>query len=209
MIFRPRLSIGRACWPSLRSQHCSPAVLALASVPVISRAGTAPAAPAQDWLHVQGNKIVDEAGKEVWLTGTNWFGFNTSERVFHGLWSGNLQQITKSMADRGINVVRIPVSAQVLLEWSAGQTITPNVNLFVNPDLTGLNNLQVFDRFLALCEQYGTEGLPRPAQRRGRQCRSRLSPVVQGIHHHRARLPGLVVGDQPVQDRTTRSSART
>ncbi|MEV8372154.1 cellulase family glycosylhydrolase [Kribbella sp. NPDC056861] len=115
----------------------------------------AQAVPAQDWLHVQGNKIVDDAGKEVWLTGTNWFGFNTSERVLHGLWSGNLQQITKSMADRGLNVVRIPISAQLLLEWSAGQTITPNVNLSVNPDLAGMNNLQVFDRFLALCEQYG------------------------------------------------------
>jgi endoglucanase len=116
---------------------------------------TAQAVPAQDWLHTQGNKIVDEAGKEVWLTGTNWFGFNTSERVLHGLWSGNLQQITKSMADRGLNVVRIPISAQLLLEWSNGQTIMPNVNTNANPDLAGLNNLQVFDRFLALCEQYG------------------------------------------------------
>ncbi len=93
---------------------------------LVSQPSTTPAAqavPVQDWLHAQGNKIVDEAGQEVWLTGTNWFGFNTSERVLHGLWSGNLQQITKSMADRGLNVVRIPISAQLLLEWSNGQTI--------------------------------------------------------------------------------------
>lgn len=115
----------------------------------------AQAAPTMDWLHAQGNKIVDEAGKEVWLTGTNWFGFNTSERVFHGLWSGNLEGITKSMADRGLNVVRVPISAQLLNEWSKGQTIMPNVNTWANPDLAGKNNLQVFDRFLALCEKYG------------------------------------------------------
>ena len=72
------------------------------------------AAPAQaagdDWLHVQGNKIVDKAGTEVWLTGANWFGFNATERVFHGLWSVNLEDVTKSMADHGINIVRVPIS---------------------------------------------------------------------------------------------------
>ena len=30
-----------------------------------------------DWLHVENAKIVDKNGKEVWLTGVNWFGFNT------------------------------------------------------------------------------------------------------------------------------------
>ncbi|MFV2115569.1 cellulase family glycosylhydrolase [Micromonospora sp. LOL_025] len=119
---------------------------------------TAPAAaavPANDWLHTEGNKIVDEAGNEVWLTGTNWFGFNASERVFHGLWSGNITQITKSMADRGINIVRVPVSTQLLLEWKAGTFGPVNVNTYANPELAGKNGLQVFDYWLQLCEQYG------------------------------------------------------
>ncbi|MEW2444700.1 endoglucanase, partial [Micromonospora marina] len=67
------------------------------------------AAPTADWLHTEGNKIVDEAGNQVWLTGVNWFGFNASERVFHGLWSGNIETITREMAERGINIVRVPV----------------------------------------------------------------------------------------------------
>ncbi|MFF5218070.1 cellulase family glycosylhydrolase [Micromonospora sp. NPDC000442] len=113
------------------------------------------AAPIADWLHTDGNRIVDEAGNEVWLTGANWFGFNASERVFHGLWSGNLESITRQMAQRGINIVRVPISTQLLLEWKAGQTIRPNVNTYVNPELEGLNNLQVFDHWLALCEKYG------------------------------------------------------
>ncbi|WP_422742409.1 cellulase family glycosylhydrolase [Micromonospora sp. WMMD754] len=113
------------------------------------------AAPAADWLHTEGNKIVDEAGNQVWLTGVNWFGFNATERVFHGLWGGNLETITRQMAERGINTVRVPISTQLLLEWKAGQTVMPNVNLAANPELAGMNNLQIFDHWLDLCEKYG------------------------------------------------------
>ncbi|PFG33829.1 cellulase family glycosylhydrolase [Sanguibacter antarcticus] len=108
-----------------------------------------------DWLHVEGNQIVDENGKSVWMTGVNWFGFNASERVFHGLWSGNITSITKSMADRGINLVRVPISSELLLEWRNGETIMPNVNTYANPELAGLNNLEIFDYWLDLCEQNG------------------------------------------------------
>ncbi|NJP33598.1 cellulase family glycosylhydrolase [Micromonospora thermarum] len=109
------------------------------------------AAPTADWLHTDGNRIVDEAGNQVWLTGVNWFGFNASERVFHGLWSANIETITRQMAERGINIVRVPMSTQLLPEWKAGQTVVPNVN----PELAGKNNLQVFDHWLQLCEKYG------------------------------------------------------
>ncbi|WP_431879510.1 cellulase family glycosylhydrolase [Micromonospora marina] len=113
------------------------------------------AAPTADWLHTEGNKIVDESGNQVWLTGVNWFGFNATERVFHGLWSGNIETITRQMAERGINIVRVPISTQLLLEWKAGQTVMPNVNLAANPELAGMNNLQIFDHWLDLCEKYG------------------------------------------------------
>jgi aryl-phospho-beta-D-glucosidase BglC (GH1 family) len=132
---------------------------AVVAAPVMWAAttGTAQAAvPAKDWLHVSGNQIVDEAGNPVWLTGTNWFGFNASERVFHGLWSANLTEVTRSMADRGINIVRVPISTQLLLEWRAGQAaVSSGVNTYANPELVGKTTLQVFDAFLALCAQYG------------------------------------------------------
>lgn len=122
------------------------------------KAGTTnPPDPAgKDWLHVSGNQIVDEKGNPVWLTGANWFGFNATERVFHGLWSGNIEEITKSMADRGINIVRVPISTQLLLEWKEGKAATSNnVNTYANPELTGMTTLQVWDYWLELCEQYG------------------------------------------------------
>ncbi|GEM_PF-221011 len=118
---------------------------------------TAPAqaAAGDDWLHVQGNTIVDSTGKEAVLSGVNWFGFNASERVFHGLWSGNVTEITKQMADRGINVVRVPISTQLLLEWKAGTFLKPNVNTYANPELEGKNSLQIFEYWLTLCQKYG------------------------------------------------------
>ncbi|GAA4414191.1 cellulase family glycosylhydrolase [Actinokineospora soli] len=128
---------------------------AVAAVAAVAAGPAASAAPTQDWLHVEGNQIVDEAGNRVWLTGANWFGFNATERVFHGLWSGNITEISKAMADRGINIVRVPISTQLLLEWRAGQTAVPNVNTYANPELAGKNNLQVFDYFLELCERFG------------------------------------------------------
>ncbi|MBT0995113.1 cellulase family glycosylhydrolase [Cellulomonas sp. DKR-3] len=125
-------------------------------VPLAVAAAPAQAAPAADWLHVEGNRIVDEAGTEVWLTGANWFGFNATERVFHGLWSVNLESITRSMADHGINIVRVPISTQLLLEWKNGQAaVSSGVNTYVNPELVGKTSLQVFDRFLELAEKYG------------------------------------------------------
>jgi endoglucanase len=130
------------------------AAVAAAIIGVVTPPASA-AIPAKDWLHVRGNQIVDEANNPVWLTGTNWFGFNASERVFHGLWSGNITEITQSMANRGINMVRVPISTQLLLEWRAGQTAMPNVNTYANPELLGKNNLEVFDYFLMLCERFG------------------------------------------------------
>ncbi|WBB57274.1 cellulase family glycosylhydrolase [Verrucosispora sp. WMMD573] len=126
-----------------------------ASYHTSSPLAAAAAAPTADWLHTEGNKIVDSAGNQVWLTGVNWFGFNATERVFHGLWGGNIETITRQMAERGMNIVRVPVSTQLLLEWKAGQTVMPNVNLAANPELAGMNNLQIFDYWLDLCEKYG------------------------------------------------------
>ncbi|GAB2629820.1 cellulase family glycosylhydrolase [Streptomyces capparidis] len=129
---------------------------ASAPAPASTPAPAASAADTADWLHTQGNRIVDANGDEVWLTGANWFGFNATERVFHGLWSANIEEVTKSLAQRGINIVRVPISTQLLLEWRDGRATVPSaVNAWANPELAGKTSLQVFDHWLALCEKYG------------------------------------------------------
>ncbi len=112
-----------------------------------------------DWLHVDGNQIVDIEGKKVWLTGANWFGFNAGERTFHGLWSVNLDSTVQAIAERGINILRVPISTELLYEWSQGSTTLPNVNTSTNPELVDKTDLEIFDIFLAIAKKYGIKVL--------------------------------------------------
>ncbi len=91
----------------------------------------------------------------MWLTGANWFGFNASERVFHGLWSAHHETFMQAIADRGINIIRVPISTELLYEWKNGIFKPVNVNTYANPELEGLNSLQIFDRTLQLADQMG------------------------------------------------------
>lgn len=151
-----------------RASRCLALALGLTlAMPLAAAGAAAPppveqaaaAAPTTDWLHVAGNQIVDAAGNPVWLTGANWFGFNATERVFHGLWSANITDLTADLARRGINLVRVPISTQLLLEWKAGQATPPNVNTYANPELEGLDSLEIFEFWLDLCETYGIKVL--------------------------------------------------
>ncbi|MDR0983808.1 MAG: cellulase family glycosylhydrolase [Ruminococcus sp.] len=73
-----------------------------------------------DWLTCKDGKIYDLYGNEVWLTGVNWFGFNTSTHTFDGLWSSNLYVNLELIADHGMNLLRVPIASQLLLDWKAG-----------------------------------------------------------------------------------------
>ncbi|TQK51353.1 cellulase/cellobiase CelA1 [Streptomyces sp. SLBN-118] len=126
-----------------------------ASSQITARTGKVATGTGKDWLHTQGNQIVDENGNKVWMTGANWFGFNTGERVFHGLWSANMETVTKEMSQRGINTLRVPISTQLLLEWKNGQAAVPGVNYYENPELKDKTSLQIFDAFLGMAETYG------------------------------------------------------
>lgn len=112
-----------------------------------------------DWLHVAGNRVLDNKGRAVWMTGANWFGFNASERVFHGLWSGNLTSIMQDMANHGINLLRVPISTELLYEWKNGVFKATNVNTYANPELEGLNSLQIFDKTLEIANRVGMKVL--------------------------------------------------
>lgn len=112
-----------------------------------------------DWLHVQGNQVVDANNQAVWLTGANWFGFNTTERIFHGLWSVNLESTLDSIASRGINILRVPISTELIKEWKNGIYSASAANTTANPNLAGANSLEVFDAFLAHARQIGLKVL--------------------------------------------------
>lgn len=112
-----------------------------------------------DWLHIEGSKICDKNSNEVVLTGCNWFGYNCTERVLHGLWSCSLKDTIKEMADRGFNIIRVPMSTEVLNEWENGQFTYPSISLDDNPDLIGKNASEIFDKMMEYCKEYGVKVL--------------------------------------------------
>ncbi len=113
-----------------------------------------------DWLHTDGNRILDKDGKQVWLTGVNWFGYNTGTNTFDGLWNSQLVPTVKSIADHGFNLIRVPMSAELILQWKSGEYPRANYNNAYNPTLNDLNSLQIFDYFLKLAEENGMKVMP-------------------------------------------------
>src|SRR4029450_1635485 len=63
-------------------------------------------------LSTAGAKIVDRDGREFVIQGVNWFGFETSNHVPHGLWSRDYREMLAQIASLGFNTIRLPFSIQ-------------------------------------------------------------------------------------------------
>jgi len=113
-----------------------------------------------DWLHTDGRRILDKNGKQVWLTGVNWFGYNTGTNTFDGLWTSKLEPTVKAIADHGFNLIRVPISAELLLQWKGGQYPRANYNNAYNSALNSMNSLEIWDYFLKLAEASGLKVIP-------------------------------------------------
>ncbi|MBR1897457.1 MAG: glycoside hydrolase family 5 protein, partial [Oscillospiraceae bacterium] len=147
--------------------------LALCASMTASAIGTAlPAAAADtnndDWLHAVGSRLYDSEGNEVWLTGANWFGLNCSENAPHGLYATEADPFLKAVADRGINVIRFPVSSELLISWMDGEPLEVssvqcwgdetqgfNVEFLEADGKTTKNSLEIFEILLEKCKKYG------------------------------------------------------
>lgn len=123
--------------------------------PTITPAKDVPKPTTDDWLSVKGNKIVDKNGKEVWLTGCNWFGYNTGTNTFDGLWACDLNTSIASIADHGFNLLRVPISSELIKNWSNGNYPTANFNQATNSYLVGMNSLEIFDYVVGQCRANG------------------------------------------------------
>lgn len=113
-----------------------------------------------DWLHTDGSRILDKDGKQVWITGVNWFGYNTGTNTFDGLWNSKLEPTVKAIADHGFNLIRVPISAQLINQWAAGEYPRANYNNAYNTALNDMNSLEIFDYFLSLAEGCGIKVMP-------------------------------------------------
>lgn len=109
------------------------------TAPESKPAAAAPDEYHDDWLHVNENaEIVDMNGNPVWLTGCNWFGYNVTTQCFDGVWSRNMHEMLNEMADHGFNLMRVPMSTQILLQWKNHDPdpYMVKINEWKNPELT-------------------------------------------------------------------------
>ncbi len=96
------------------------------------------------YWHTNGSQILDANNQPVRITGINWFGFETSNYVAHGLWTRNYKDMLNQIASLGYNTIRLPFSDQL---FDAGST--PNsIDFNKNPDLQGLTGLQIMDKII-------------------------------------------------------------
>ena len=104
-----------------------------------------------NYLHTDGHRLLDMNGNQVILTGLNWFGLETESYAPHGLWARNLESILDQIVELGFNTIRLPYSNQ-LFEPSS----SPNgINYDLNPDLKGLNGLEIMDMIVAGARERG------------------------------------------------------
>ena len=103
------------------------------------------------WLSTSGNQIVDAAGHSVQIAGVNWFGFESSNLVPHGLWTRGYKDMMNQMVSLGFNTIRLPFSSDTL-----HTTAAPNgIDFSKNPDLVGLSALQIMDKIVDYAGQIG------------------------------------------------------
>jgi endoglucanase len=103
------------------------------------------------YWHAVGSKLVDADGDPVRSTGLNWFGMETTNNTFHGLWARSYQSMIDQMVEQGYNTLRVPYSNDVL---RAGVTAN-SIDYSKNPDLQGLTPLQILDKVIGYAGEHG------------------------------------------------------
>ena len=66
------------------------------------------------YWHTNGNQIVDSNGETVRVAGVNWYGFETTDYIVHGLWAQDYKTVLNTIKSLGYNVIRIPFSNQMV-----------------------------------------------------------------------------------------------
>ncbi|HEV2345276.1 MAG TPA: cellulase family glycosylhydrolase [Actinocrinis sp.] len=131
-----------------------------AAVGVALLAATVTTAPARaattlgaGYWHTSGRQILDSNNQPVRIAGVNWFGFETSNYVAHGLWTRDYKSMMDQMKSLGYNTIRLPYSDDIFKN-----TMPQSINYSggMNADLAGLNSLGVMDKIVAYA---GTIGL--------------------------------------------------
>jgi aryl-phospho-beta-D-glucosidase BglC (GH1 family) len=105
------------------------------------------------YWHTNGALIEDEANQPVRIAGINWFGFESTTFVVHGLGQRDYHDLLRQVKTLGYNTIRIPFSDQLFFASSVPNGISFNNGM--NQDLQGLNGLQILDKIVDAAGQLG------------------------------------------------------
>ncbi len=118
-----------------------------------SSTATPPPPVGTGYWHTSGTQILDAANQPVRIAGLNWFGFESSTFVVHGLGQRDYHALLDQVKRLGYNTLRLPFSDQLFLASSVPSGITFDNGL--NQDLRGLTGLQILDKIVAYAGQLG------------------------------------------------------
>ncbi|MGO9603664.1 MAG: cellulase family glycosylhydrolase [Candidatus Binataceae bacterium] len=126
--------------------HCWRIAAVLIACMLLSAPASAQSA---GYWHTSGGQILDSNNHPVRISGINWYGFETTDEIAHGLWAQDYKAILNAIKNNGYNVIRIPFSNQMV-----EQPIVPtNISYSgsggaINTELQGLNSLQILDQII-------------------------------------------------------------
>ena len=130
------------------------AAVLLALVTSLTGVGFAQPASAagSGYWHTSGRQLLDSSGQPVRIAGINWFGFETTNKVVHGLWARDYKSMLDQVKSLGYNTLRLPYSDDILKPGA----MPDSINFYqMNTDLQGLTSLEVLDKIVDYSGQIG------------------------------------------------------
>ena len=109
------------------------------------------------YWHTSGAKILDSYGSPVRIAGINWYGFETSDYIVHGLWTQDYRTILNDIKSLGYNVIRIPFSNQLVesnpvpTKWATKNS----AGAAINTALVGQTALEDMDSIISYAGSIG------------------------------------------------------
>ncbi len=129
----------------------SPFLAAILTVAAFLAAGAAAGYAAGNWT-TSGVDILNPAGQQFIISGINWYGFETTSYVAHGLYAQDYTYILNEIKQYGYNTIRIPFSNEM---WKS-DPIPGSSRVSACPQCKGLHSRDI----LALIINYaGSIGL--------------------------------------------------
>lgn len=96
--------------------------------------------PSAKAFYVDKGKIHNDQSQIISIRGINWFGFETTNHVPHGLWTRNINRMITQMKSLNINAVRLPLAPNAI----HGSQVN-GINYSLNPELENMDSLEILD----------------------------------------------------------------